>query len=54
MAQSCRKPTREVSLYTGTKEISEGLHPGWFGRFESSFALALGTFVSALEGKRVG
>jgi myo-inositol 2-dehydrogenase / D-chiro-inositol 1-dehydrogenase len=53
MVQSRRKPTREVSLYTGTKEISEGLHAGWFERFESSFALALDTFISALEGKDV-
>lgn len=53
MVQSNRKPTREVALYTGTKVISEGLHPGWFERFESSFALALDAFISALEGKKV-
>jgi myo-inositol 2-dehydrogenase/D-chiro-inositol 1-dehydrogenase len=51
MVQSNRKPTREVSLYTGTKVISDGLHPGWFERFESSFASALDAFISALEGK---
>jgi myo-inositol 2-dehydrogenase/D-chiro-inositol 1-dehydrogenase len=51
MVQSNRKPTREVSLYTGTKVISEGLHPGWFERFEPSFALALDAFISALEGR---
>jgi myo-inositol 2-dehydrogenase / D-chiro-inositol 1-dehydrogenase len=51
MVQSRRKPTREVSLYTGTKVISDGLHPGWFERFESSFALALDAFICALEGK---
>ncbi len=53
MVQSRRKPSREVSLYTGTKVISDGLHPGWFERFESSFALALDAFISALEGKKV-
>jgi myo-inositol 2-dehydrogenase / D-chiro-inositol 1-dehydrogenase len=53
MVQSNRKPTREVALYTGTKVISEGLHPGWFERFESSFALALDAFISTLEGKKV-
>ena len=53
MVQSRRKPTREVSLYTGTQVISEGLHPGWFERFESSFALALDAFISALESKDV-
>ena len=53
MVQSRRKPTREVSLYSGTQVISEGLHPGWFERFESSFTLALDAFVSALEGKDV-
>jgi len=51
MVQSNRKPTREVALYTGTKVISDGLHPGWFERFEPSFALALDAFISALEGK---
>src|SRR6266566_4310513 len=51
MVQSNRKPTREVTLYTGTKVISDGLHPGWFERFEPSFALALDAFISALEGK---
>ena len=51
MVQSNRKPTREVSLYSGTKVISDGLHPGWFERFEPSFALALDAFISALEGK---
>jgi myo-inositol 2-dehydrogenase/D-chiro-inositol 1-dehydrogenase len=53
MVQSRRKPTREVSLYTGTKVIAEGLHPGWFERLEPSFALALDTFISVLEGKDV-
>ena len=53
MVQSNRKPTREVSLYTGTKVVSAGLHPGWFERFAPSFALALDTFISALEGKQI-
>ncbi len=53
MVQSQRKPTREVSLYTGTQVISDGLHPGWFERFEPSFALALDAFICALEGKEV-
>lgn len=52
MVQSLRKPTREVALYTGTKMISAGLHPGWFERFEPSFAQALDAFISALEGKQ--
>ena len=34
-----------------TRLISDGLHPGWFERFEPSFALALNAFISALEGK---
>lgn len=53
MVQSLRKPTREVALYTGTKVISAGLHPGWFERFEPSFAQALDTFISTLEGKNL-
>lgn len=51
MVTSNRKPVREVSLYTGTKVISEGLHAGWFERLEGSFVLALDAFISALEGK---
>lgn len=50
MVQSRRKPTREVSLYTGTKVVSDGLHPGWFERMEPSFRLALEAFVTAVEG----
>jgi myo-inositol 2-dehydrogenase/D-chiro-inositol 1-dehydrogenase len=51
MVQSNRKPTHEVALYTGTKVISDGLHPTWFERLEPSFALALDAFISTLEGK---
>ena len=50
MVQSRRKPSREVSLYTGTKVVSDGLHPGWFERMEPSFRLALDAFITALEG----
>ena len=53
MVQSRHKPTREVALYTGTKVISDGLHPSWFERLEPSFALALDAFISALEGKEI-
>src|SRR5579875_307796 len=53
MVQSRRKPTREVSLYTDTKVISDGLHSGWFERLAPSFALALDTFISAIEGQDV-
>ena len=52
MAQSRRKPTREVSLYTGTKVVSDGLHPGWFERMEPSFGLALDAFIKAVEGEK--
>ena len=51
MVQSGRKPTGEVSLYTGTKVIAEGLHPGWFERLEHSFVLALDAFIAAVEGQ---
>jgi myo-inositol 2-dehydrogenase/D-chiro-inositol 1-dehydrogenase len=50
MVQSERKRTRDVALYTGTKVIADGLHPGWFERMESSFGLALAAFISSLEG----
>jgi myo-inositol 2-dehydrogenase/D-chiro-inositol 1-dehydrogenase len=51
MVQSRRKPTREVSLYSGTKIISDGLHPGWFERMEPSFGLALDALIRAVEGE---
>ncbi len=53
MVQSNRKPMREVALYTGTKVIFDGLHPDWFGRLGPSFALALDTFISTLEGNEI-
>ncbi len=53
MVQSNRKPVREVTLYTGTKVVSDGLHPDWFGRLGPSFALALDAFISALEGNEI-
>src|SRR5712691_1657013 len=53
MVQSRLKPTREVSRYTGTKVISDGLHPSWFDRLAPSFVLALDTFISAVEGQEV-
>ncbi|MBI1877760.1 MAG: inositol 2-dehydrogenase [Chloroflexi bacterium] len=49
MVQSERKRTREVALYTNTKIVSDGLHPGWFERLEPSFALALDAFIISLE-----
>ncbi|GIV75794.1 MAG: inositol 2-dehydrogenase [Litorilinea sp.] len=51
MAQSQRKPTREVALYTQAGVMSDGLHPGWFERLEPTFRLALDAFISALEGE---
>jgi myo-inositol 2-dehydrogenase/D-chiro-inositol 1-dehydrogenase len=51
MVESERKRRRELSLYTGTKVISDGLYPGWFERLEATFALALDAFISTLEGK---
>jgi myo-inositol 2-dehydrogenase/D-chiro-inositol 1-dehydrogenase len=53
MVQSERKRRRDVTLYTGAKVVSDGLHPGWFERIEPSFALALDAFVALLEGKPV-
>ncbi|MCB0214176.1 MAG: oxidoreductase, partial [Anaerolineae bacterium] len=50
MVQSRRKPIRDVSLYTGTKVVSDGLHAGWYERMEPSFVLALDAFISSLEG----
>src|SRR6266851_9368075 len=50
MVQSRLKPTREVSRYTGTKVVSDGLHPSWFDRLAPSFALALDAFISTVEG----
>lgn len=55
MAQSNRKPTREVAIYSGAGDVTQitsaGLHPGWFERMEPSFRLSLDAFVSAVEGQ---
>ena len=53
MAESGRKPVREVSLYTAAGVALAGLHPGWFERMEPTFALALDAFVRAVEGENV-
>ncbi|HEY7125748.1 MAG TPA: inositol 2-dehydrogenase [Ktedonobacterales bacterium] len=53
MVQSRLKPTREVSLYTGSKVMSDGVHPAWLDRLAPSFALALDAFISTVEGKKV-
>ncbi len=53
MIESRRKPTREVSLYKGSKQISDGLHAGWFERMEPTFGLALDAFVRSLEGEDI-
>jgi myo-inositol 2-dehydrogenase/D-chiro-inositol 1-dehydrogenase len=53
MVQSRLKPTREVSLYTGPKVVSDGLHSSWFDRLAPSFALALDAFISTVEGQKV-
>jgi myo-inositol 2-dehydrogenase/D-chiro-inositol 1-dehydrogenase len=53
MVQSWLKPTREVSLYTGPKVVSDGLHSSWFDRLAPSFALALDAFISTVEGQKV-
>jgi myo-inositol 2-dehydrogenase/D-chiro-inositol 1-dehydrogenase len=53
MVQSWLKPTREVSLYTGPKVVSDGLHSSWFDRLAPSFALALDVFISTVEGQNV-
>ncbi len=50
---SNRKPTREVTLYTATNVVSDGLHPGWFERMEPTFKLALDAFIRATEGEAV-
>jgi myo-inositol 2-dehydrogenase/D-chiro-inositol 1-dehydrogenase len=51
LAESRRKATRDVALYKGNRQMTDGLHPGWFERMEPSFMLALDAFVSSLEGK---
>ena len=55
MAQSNRKPVREVSLYTGSATgntiTSAGMHSGWFTRMEPTFRLALDAFIRTVEGE---
>jgi len=52
MALSGRKPRREVTLYQGEKVISDGLHAGWFERFEPTFYDALDAFIKAVQGEK--
>jgi myo-inositol 2-dehydrogenase/D-chiro-inositol 1-dehydrogenase len=51
MIQSERKRSRDVSLYSGSKVIADGLHPGWFERMRPSFGLALDAFISTVGGQ---
>ena len=53
LVQSRLKPTREVSLYTGSTVISEGVHPAWLDRLAPSFALALDACICTVEGRKV-
>lgn len=53
LVESRRKATRDVSLYTGTKQVLDGLHAGWFDRMEPSFMLAIDAFAAALDGEEV-
>lgn len=50
LVESKRKATRDVAIHKGNRQISDGLHPGWFERMEPSFMLALDAFVSSLKG----
>jgi myo-inositol 2-dehydrogenase / D-chiro-inositol 1-dehydrogenase len=53
LAESRRKPIRDVAIYKGDKVVEDGLHAGWFERMEPSFMLAIDAFASALEGQDV-
>jgi myo-inositol 2-dehydrogenase/D-chiro-inositol 1-dehydrogenase len=57
MVESKRKPTGEVSLYTGSSGsnqiTSTGMYKGWFDRMEPTFRLALDAFIRAVEGEQV-
>lgn len=50
LAESRRKPTREVALYKGSKVVEEGMFAGWFERMEPTFGLAIDAFAASLEG----
>ena len=51
MIESRRKPTQNVSMYKGEKEISAGLHAGWYERMQPTFGQALDALVRSLEGE---
>ena len=52
MLESRRPRRRDVSLYKGDRIIDDGLHPGWFERFEPTYRDELDAFVGALRGDR--
>lgn len=44
-----RKPTANVTRYSGDKAIHQGTYPGWFERLEPTFYAELDAFVKALQ-----
>ena len=52
MLESRRPRHHDVSLYQGGTIIEDGLHAGWFERFEETYRRELAAFIEALHGER--
>lgn len=51
MLESRRQPELGVTLHKGRKIVGDGLHAGWYERFEATYRLELDDFVTAVESK---
>lgn len=49
MLESRRQRHRALSLYKGNMVIEDGLHPGWWERFEDTYYDELGAFIGAVR-----
>ncbi len=52
MLESRHPRRRGVSWYQGDTITQDGLHPGWFERFEETYRRELAAFVDALRGEK--
>jgi myo-inositol 2-dehydrogenase/D-chiro-inositol 1-dehydrogenase len=52
MLRSERQPALGVTLWQGGHVIADGVHPGWYERFASTYVAEIDALVEAVRGKR--
>lgn len=52
MLRSERQPSLGVTLWQGGRVIADGVHPGWYERFESTYVAEIDALVDAVRGGR--